>query len=358
MKRLLRSIRQFLSELRCRNVYQVAVTYVVVGFFVIEGADLTLTRLGLPPWTVTLVIVLVGLGFPIALVMTWALEMTPEGVRVEEPEGSEETAPAPASSSLDLWVGASVLVLLLFGAWWVWGGLGEEGGAGQAEHEAIKVKARSIAVLPFEVSGSGAEEWRDGMVTTLSLNLDGAAGLRAIADRTVFAAWQKRDSAAIGASAREVLAVARDVGARYAVIGSAVQLGGDLRLAAEVHEATRGTQLGTVQVRGAPGRVTALSNRLTRKVLAVLLEKSEERVPSVDLASITTAFLPALKAYLAGERRLRAGEYEAAAENFETAVDQDSSFALAYARLGLTRDWLVQFEAGTRALRWAYKRSG
>jgi hypothetical protein len=81
MKRLLRTIRQFLSELRRRNVYRVAVTYVIVGVSVIEAADLTLTRLGLPGWTVTLVIVLVGLGFPIALVLAWALEVTPEGVR-------------------------------------------------------------------------------------------------------------------------------------------------------------------------------------------------------------------------------------------------------------------------------------
>lgn len=122
MRSLLRSTRQFLSELRRRNVYRVAVTYVIVGFFVIEGADLVFPRIDLPPWTVTLVIALVGLGFPIALVLAWALEVTPEGVRVEEAEGSEEELRTP-STTRDLWVGTSVLVLLLIGAWWLWGGL-------------------------------------------------------------------------------------------------------------------------------------------------------------------------------------------------------------------------------------------
>ena len=93
-------IQHFLSELRRRNVYQVAVTYVVVGFFVIEAADVIVPRLGLPAWTVTLVITLAGLGFPIALVMAWALEMTPEGVRAEEPDVDEDGSVSETTAAL------------------------------------------------------------------------------------------------------------------------------------------------------------------------------------------------------------------------------------------------------------------
>ena len=226
--------------------------------------------------------------------------------------------------------GISALLLAAIGAvgWALWPVGETEGGP----------TASTVAVLPFEVSGAGAETWRDGMVTTLSLNLDGAAGLRAIADRTVFAAWEKRGASAEGTSTETALAVARDVGAKYAIVGSAVQLGGELRLAAEVRRAATGRRLGQVDVQGPPESVTTLTDRLTRKVLGVLLEKSEDRVPSVNLASITTESFGAFKAFLDGERHLRNGEL-GAVEDFESAIRQDSTFALAHARIGLSGLW-------------------
>ena len=255
--------------------------------------------------------------------------------------------------------GIAALLLVLAGAlgWALWP-------VGETEGES---SPPTVAVLPFEVSGSGAETWRDGMVTALSLNLDGAAGLRAIADRTVFAAWEKQgssngssgdDSSNEGTSTESALAVARDVGARYAVVGSAVQLGGELRLAAEVRRAGTGGRLGQVEVRGDPERVTTLTDRLTRKVLGVLLERSEDQVPSVDLASITTSSLPALKAYLRGERHYRSAQYEAAIEDYEAAVSRDSAFALVYARLGLCHGWLVNLEKNRQYWQKAARHAG
>lgn len=74
-------MKQLFRELKRRNVYQVAATYGVVGFVLIQVADLTFVRLGLPSWTVTFLIVLVAMGFPLAVVLAWAFELTTEGVR-------------------------------------------------------------------------------------------------------------------------------------------------------------------------------------------------------------------------------------------------------------------------------------
>lgn len=180
------------------------------------------------------------------------------------------------------------------------------------------------------------------MVSLLSTGLDGAGGLRAIPDRTVFAAWKQRNQQQAGASTEEALLVAREIGARYAVVGSAVALGSGLRLTADVREANAGDRLGQVEVRGSADSVMVLADSLTRRVLGVLLETSGEEIPSVDLASLTTASLPALKAFLRGERHLRAGEYELAIEGYEAAIEQDSSFALAYPRLWLSLEWLEE----------------
>jgi len=195
------------------------------------------------------------------------------------------------------------------------------------------------------------------MVTMLSTGLDGAAGLRAIADRTVFAAWQRQDSARAGASTEEALSIARSLGAEYAILGSAVQLGGELRLVAEVRRTGSGNRLGQVDVEGTPDSVTALANRLTRKSLGVLLNRSEEQIPSVNLQSITTSSLNALKAFLQGERHFRAGEYEPAIKDYEAATQNDSTFALAYARLAVSRGWRGGRGSADGALRRAYQLS-
>ena len=78
-------LRRFVSELRRRKVIRVAIVYGIVAWLSIQVAQATFDPLGLPRWTLTLVIMLAILGFPIAVVMAWALERTPEGIRREKP---------------------------------------------------------------------------------------------------------------------------------------------------------------------------------------------------------------------------------------------------------------------------------
>jgi hypothetical protein len=84
----------FFAELRRRNVYKVAVAYVVVGWLLIQIATQVFPFLQIPTWAIRLVIALVALGFPIALVIAWAFEATPEGIkRTETFDVSGERAP-------------------------------------------------------------------------------------------------------------------------------------------------------------------------------------------------------------------------------------------------------------------------
>ena len=71
-----------IEELKRRKVVRVAVVYAATGFVVLQAADIMLPRLGVPDWAMSLVVVLTVLGFPIALVLTWALEVTPDGHRL------------------------------------------------------------------------------------------------------------------------------------------------------------------------------------------------------------------------------------------------------------------------------------
>src|SRR5215472_12878080 len=74
----------FFSELKRRNVYKVAVAYAVVGWLIAQVATQIFPFLEIPNWIVRLVIVLIAIGFPIALVIAWAFEATPEGIKRTE----------------------------------------------------------------------------------------------------------------------------------------------------------------------------------------------------------------------------------------------------------------------------------
>src|ERR671930_37721 len=74
----------FFAELKRRNVYKVAVAYAVVGWVIAQVATQIFPFLKIPNWIVRLVIVLIAIGFPIALVIAWAFEATPEGIKRTE----------------------------------------------------------------------------------------------------------------------------------------------------------------------------------------------------------------------------------------------------------------------------------
>src|ERR1700680_4347207 len=77
-------IDNFFGELKRRNVYKVAVAYAIVGWLLVQIATQVFPFLEIPNWVVRLVIVLVAIGFPIALVIAWAFELTPEGIKRTE----------------------------------------------------------------------------------------------------------------------------------------------------------------------------------------------------------------------------------------------------------------------------------
>lgn len=195
----------------------------------------------------------------------------------------------------------------------------------------------AIAVLPFRVNDAALATWREGMVDLLSINLDGVPGLRPIASRTVLARW--REEAPQLADLQTMIDIARRTGARYALIGSAVTIGDEVRFGADLYNARSGDFLGSAQAQGSPDSVLVLIDRLSLDVVRALPQGEEGVLPRVDLAGITTTSLPALKAYLEGESHFRRGEFTAATESYTRAVETDSTFAMALSRLAESCGW-------------------
>src|SRR5437016_5728827 len=140
------NLGNFFAELRRRNVYKVAVAYAVVGWLLVQVATQVFPFLEIPNWVVRLVIALVMIGFPIALVLAWAFEATPEGIKRTEDVDLTAAAKQPKKH---IWIyvvviGAAISIALFF--------LGRytAGNATPRQSEAATVLAKSIAVLPFE----------------------------------------------------------------------------------------------------------------------------------------------------------------------------------------------------------------
>ncbi|MGD2120437.1 MAG: BTAD domain-containing putative transcriptional regulator [Gemmatimonadota bacterium] len=196
-----------------------------------------------------------------------------------------------------------------------------------------------IAVLPFSVQGEGLELWREGMVNLLSTNMNGVGGLRTIDCRTVLARWSEQVPESGEADRQTALEIAQATGARYALLGSAVAIGPEVRLSADIHDTEGGARMGGVQVEGSPDDVLMLVDRLAVQSLAVVLGQEVSDLRPVDLASVTTASIPALTAWLEAEALFRRGDFEAAVPAYQRAVVADSTFALAFYGLGNAYGW-------------------
>ena len=215
-----------------------------------------------------------------------------------------------------------------------------------------------VAVLPFDVRGSEQLEYlAEGMALMLSAKLDGAGTLRVVDPRAILTFAAERDERPDADFGRDV---ARRFHAQQFVLGSVVEAGGRLFLQIGLYD-ERGVLQAEASVDAqSEAAIFAMVDDLTRELIARRHGSEGDRL--TRLAALTTESLPALKAYLEGERAYRAGRFAEATGAFERAALADSTFALAHYRLSLASLWAdvpdtLPFDAEARALRHAQRLS-
>ena len=203
-------LRIFLAELRRRHVFRVAVVYGIGAFVVLQVADIVFRALQLPDWTLTFVVLLAILGFPITMVLAWIFDITHEGV--QRTEALEEPSRPSAASSRTVAIVAvvAVVALAIVAGWlvvsksfeWSLASASRGGGSGRT----------MLAVLPFENLGKPGEEYfAEGITEEITARLASIQGLGIIA-RTSAIRYRKSD--------KTIQQIGEELGVQYILEGT------------------------------------------------------------------------------------------------------------------------------------------
>ena len=155
----------FLNELKRRNVYRVGTLYVILSWLILQVADVVISMLELPGWAGKLVLLLLAAGFPIALVLAWAFELTPDGVVREQPAHDGGDTPFKRKKIDFLILGTLLLAL----GWFAWHHEWSDDGSVSKPGE-----IRSLVVLPLvnlmndESQAYFVEGMHDALINELS----------------------------------------------------------------------------------------------------------------------------------------------------------------------------------------------
>lgn len=318
------SLQRFFAELKRRRVFRVMAVYGAVAFVIMQVVDIMIPGLGLPGWTMPLVLVLLLAGFPVAIVLAWAFETTPHGMqRTEAADEGEIDAilTAPAGKRWPLGLAAlGGVVLLALGTWWV------------TRPSAVEDRAYdSIAVLPF-VNMSGEEEYEylaDGLAEQLLHALANVEGLN-VASRTSAFAFKE--------SAADARTIGDSLNVRTVLEGSVRGSRDRLRVTAQLIDAEDGYHLWSEEFDRDRGDLLRLQDDLTEKIVRALAPRLAQAGASDGLAAELrgTEDAAAYDLFLRGRYfwNKRSGEDMAVAISlFEQAIAEDSTFAPAYAAI-------------------------
>jgi hypothetical protein len=212
--------RNFFGELKRRNVYKVAVAYAVVGWLLVQVATQVFPFFEIPNWAVRLVVLAIMIGFPIALVIAWAFELTPEGLkRTEDVDGATEKRGKSHAWIYVVVVGAVLSIGLFF--------LGRYSTANniapRPSETGSSIPQKSIAVLPFENLSSDKENayLADGIQDEILTKLASIADLRVISRAKSYDQASPVEKDAMGGPA--ALAGLAEIQARAGEPGEAVK---------------------------------------------------------------------------------------------------------------------------------------
>ena len=312
--------KAFFGELKRRNVYKVAVAYGVVGWLLIQVATQVFPFLEIPNWAIRLVILVIAVGFPVALLIAWAFELTPEGIK-----RTEVADAARQHSHGGVWIVVVLVAATLSLGLFLLGRYTAGRGTTRLSEVATVVPGKSIAVLPLiNESGDPKDEYfSDGLSEELIAALAQISGLKVIGRSSSFRFKDRTE---------EPKTIGEKLGVSTLLEGTVRKQGDRVRIVAELINAADGIEVWNRTFDHELKDIFAVQQEIAKAVaesLRVTLLGSEEKS-----AQMATNSVEAHNAYLQGHFysvRRNAEDYRKAIDYFDQAIQLDPNYALAYA---------------------------
>jgi serine/threonine-protein kinase len=318
----------FFSELKRRNVYKVAVAYAVVSWLLIQAASIFFPAFDVPPWVMKIFIIVIIFGFPVALIFSWAFEITPEGIKLEsEIEPNKSIKRRTGRKIVAVTIALAVVAACLF----VYQLVRSKSIVTPRQSEAATVaRNKSIAVLPFvNMSADKNDEYlSDGMTEELINVLSKVPGLR-VPGRTSCFAFKGKNEQDIFRKVGDQLHVGT------VLEGSVRKAGDKLRVTAQLINVSDGYHLWSKDYDGDVKDILNFQTSVAQQVVQALQVKLGGEGTRV-LAKKPTENPEAHRLYLLG--RYEFAKYTQAGWNnairyYEEALRLDPNYALAYCGL-------------------------
>ncbi|MFW6089770.1 MAG: tetratricopeptide repeat protein [Gemmatimonadota bacterium] len=328
------SYQRLFAELKRRRVFRVMTLYGIVGFVLLQVVDLAVPALLLPDWTYRLVAFLLLLGFPVAVVIAWAFEATPEGLRRHDDVDERELRAIVAAPASKRWPAGLLAVagvgLLVWGAWHVGRSAAADapdaGAEAGAETDELPATTASIAVLPFvNMSADTEQEYFSDGISEELLNLLAHVPELKVAARTSSFAFKGQN---LG-----IPEIANQLGVEHVLEGSVRKSGEQVRITAQLIRAEDGFHLWSKTWERTLDDIFAIQDEIAADVV------EELQVRLLGSATTTSDANPeAFNLVLQARHLVTFGTPESvrrAGELFEQSLAIDSTYAAAW--VGLAR---------------------
>src|SRR6266516_1338920 len=310
----------FFAELKRRNVYKVAVGYAVIGWLLIQVATQVFPFFEIPNWAVRLVVLLIVVGFPIALVIAWAFELTPEGLKRTE----EADRAYPVRSRSRAWIYVVISAGLLSAGLFFLGRY-----TAPNENKIGNVPAKSIAVLPFENLSRDPDNayFAEGIQDEILTRLARVADLKVIS-RTSTQHYKS--------SPNDLPQIVKQLGVANILEGSVQKSQDQVRVNVQLINAATDAHLWADSFDRKLIDIFAVESEIAAKVADTLQAKltgAEQHAISMQPTQNTEAYQVYLKGRYFWNKRT-GPDLQKAIDYFKQAIVKDPNYALAYVGLG------------------------
>ncbi len=323
---------KFWQELKRRNVFRVTATYAATAYIIVEVTNNLIVPLHLPDWIATLVVILLIIGLPIVVILSWIFDFTPEGIiKTESVKDSEskKVAGKPVKRSLrtsDVIIAVLMVIVVILAYPKIFN-------RDKLENLRSPDGKISVAVMPFQnmTNDTTWDVWQDGIQNELITALTNYEELKVRQIETINSVLQSKgltNYASITPSLAS--SFSQKLEANVLIYGSIKQAGATIRLNAQLIDSKTEEAFKSVQIDGTGENILHLIDSLSVRVKNFLIISKLEKEVSLGYQHLVSTNSPeAYRFFMFGENARSKRDYPTARKNYSQALAIDSNFTLA-----------------------------